>query len=270
MQCSIFVRSLWLAGLSMLAVGAYSAELHTFHCIGSCPEGAAETNDVVVREIYTLSSNDLTRMADWVAYTVTPESIGTSEGRLWAADPTLEADERLSPGDYRGAPRTLHIDRGHQAPLASFAGTPHAADTNFLSNITPQSAALNQGAWVRLENAERALVRSSNEPLYVLTGPLFERLMRPLPNGPQLHRVPSGYWKVVGFRDGRATGFIMDQNLPRDADYCEQRAPLLEIELRARLDLFPSDDSIGDEDIDSEIGCTAVRSERPLPSEIPE
>lgn len=247
-----------------------ASELHSFHCLGSCPAGTAEDNDVVVREIYTLSSNDITRMADWVAYRITAESIGPSESRVWAADPDLDSAERLTPGDYRGAPRALRIDRGHQAPLASFAGTPYAALTNILSNITPQSAALNQGAWVRLENAERALVQSSGQPVYVITGPLFERLMRPLPNGPQMHRVPSGYWKVVAAPDGRATAFIMDQALPRDAYYCDQRAPLVEVELRARLDLFPADDSIGDETIDELLGCPGIRPERPLPSEIPE
>lgn len=249
---------------------AYPAELHSFHCIASCPVGASETNDIVVREIYTLSSNDLTRMADWVAYRVTPESIGKSEGRLWAADPNLATDERLKPSDYRAAPRTLRIDRGHQAPLASFAGTPHAADTNFLSNITPQSAALNQGPWVKLENAERELVQKSKAPLYVLTGPLFERMMRPLPNGPQMHRVPSGYWKIVASPDGRATGFIMDQALPRDADYCAQRVSLIEIELKARLDVFPSDKNVGKAALDEEIGCNAPRPARPAPEEIPE
>jgi endonuclease G, mitochondrial len=253
-----------------LAVTAGSSELHSFHCLGSCPTGAADTNDIVVREIYTLSSNDITRVADWVAYRITPDSIGPSESRLWAADPTLEADETLTPGDYRGAPRVLHIDRGHQAPLASFAGTPHAADTNFLSNITPQSSALNQGAWVHLENAERSLVRSTAGPVYVITGTLFERLMRPLPNGPQMHRVPSGYWKVVATLDGRATAFIMDQSLPRDAAYCDHRVPLQEIELRARLNLFPSNDSVGDEFLDVELGCAELRPERPLPEEIPE
>lgn len=69
-------------------------------------------------------------MADWVAYRITPDSIGQSGDRIWATDPSLEDQERLTPGDYRGAPRTLRIDRGHQAPLASFAGTPFAALTN--------------------------------------------------------------------------------------------------------------------------------------------
>lgn len=43
---------------------AIESELHTFNCLHGCPVGAPETNDIVVREIYTLSSNDLTKLAD--------------------------------------------------------------------------------------------------------------------------------------------------------------------------------------------------------------
>lgn len=108
------------------AVPAKDGELHTFHCLYGCPTGAPGTNDTVVREIYTLSSNDLTKMADWVAYRITPETIGTSEGRQWRTDPDLAPDETLTADAYEGAPATIHVDRGHQAPLASFSGTPFA------------------------------------------------------------------------------------------------------------------------------------------------
>lgn len=125
---------------------ANDGELHTFHCLHGCPLGAPGTNDTIVREIYTLSSNDLTKMADWVAYRKTPETIGTSEGRDWQTDPALAADETLTEESYKDAPASLHIDRGHQAPLASFSGTQMADQTNILSNITPQGSALNQSA----------------------------------------------------------------------------------------------------------------------------
>lgn len=123
---------------------APDAELHTFHCLKGCPVGAPATNDVIVREIYTLSSDDLTKVADWVAYRVTKESIGPSGDREWRADPWLAKDETLAPSAYDGASTALHVDRGHQAPLASFSGTPSAADTNVLSNLTPQSSAAPQ------------------------------------------------------------------------------------------------------------------------------
>ncbi len=103
---------------------ANDAKLHTFHCLSGCPVGASATDDIIVREIYTLSSNDLTKMADWVAYRVTKETIGASGDREWRADPWLETNETLGPSAYDGASEVLHINRGHQAPLASFSGTP--------------------------------------------------------------------------------------------------------------------------------------------------
>src|SRR3990167_3884724 len=142
---------------------ADQAEVHTFHCLHGCPTGAPASNDLIVREIYTLSSNDSTHLADWVAYRITPETIGPTNTRTWRADPWLDDSETLEPEDYTRAPAELGIDRGHQAPLATFTGTSSWRDTNYLSNITPQSSDLNQGPWLALENAERELVRSRSE-----------------------------------------------------------------------------------------------------------
>lgn len=216
-----------------------AAELHTFHCLHGCPAGAAGTNDIVVREIYTLASNDITKVADWVAYRVTPGTIGTSGDRRWEADPWLAETETLEPSDYDTAPDTLQIDRGHQAPLAAFSGTPFAGDTNKLSNITPQGSALNQAPWQRLEARELDLARRENIAVYVVTGPLFERMMPALPRADERHRVPSGYWKVVATANGRMAAFIMDTVEARKLDFCTRKVSLDEVELRAKLQLFP-------------------------------
>lgn len=246
---------------------ARESELHTFHCLQGCPIGAPATNDVIVREIYTLSSNDLTKLADWVAYRVTPDSIGASGEREWSRDRWLSEDETLGPDAYEGANKALHVDRGHQAPLASFSGTPYAADTNILSNITPQSAALNQGPWVKLEDKERSLARQAQTAVYVYTGPLFERMMQPLPAGGTYQRTPSGYWKVIALADGRASAFVFDQNTPRKADYCDARVSLVHLELRSRLILFPeAHDSPGG--LDAELGCTSQSPADPAPDQI--
>lgn len=234
-----------------------TGELHTFHCLHGCPIGAADIDDIIVREIYTLASNDLTKMADWVAYRVTPSSIGPSGKRKWAADPWLDPDETLEEEDYDGAPKTLGIDRGHQAPLAGQSGTPFAADTNILSNITPQGAALNQGAWQRLEAKENELPVSQNIAVYVVTGPLFERVMPSMPKADERHRVPSGYWKVLITQDGRLAAFIMDTAAPRALDHCATRVTLDEVELRSRLGMFPRLAKRSFTDLAPELGCPA-------------
>jgi endonuclease G len=259
--------ALAMATLCSIQAIAKDAELHTFHCLHSCPIAASGSNDIVVRENYTLSSNDLTKMADWVAYRITPETIGPSSTRQWKADPWLDQDETLAPSHYTSANETLNVDRGHQAPLAAFSGTKTASETNYLSNITPQSSALNQGPWVRLENKEREAVQRLSKSLYVLTGPLFERMMEPLPNGGEYHRVPSGYWKVIATDDGRISSFIFDQSAKRDDDHCRARVTLRHLELRARLKLFPRLTS-SLSPLDKELGCMAAPSADPAPSRI--
>jgi endonuclease G len=264
-------RTVLIAAVAAYAPPALArdGELHSFHCLFGCPVGAPSTNDTVVREIYTLSSNDLTKLADWVAYRVTPASIGPSADRDWRTDPSLGVNETLTPEAYGGANQALRTDRGHQAPLATFSGTPFAADTNILSNITPQASALNQGPWNALEGQERSLARRLNTAVYVYTGPLFERLMAPLPAGPVLARVPSGYWKVVALADGRMSAFVFDQTTPRTFDYCAGRVSLTHVVLRSRLILFPMANAASFRSLDGEIGCTSSRPSDPAPSTIP-
>lgn len=259
------VAALMLAGPAR----ATDSELYTFHCLWGCPVGAPATNDVLVREIYTLSSNDLTKMADWVAYRITPQTIAASQdSRNYRIDPWLDPSETLSEPQYSGAPSALHIDHGHQAPLATFSGTPQWDDTNVNSNLTPQASALNRGPWQRLEGWERSAALQSVGPVYVYTGPLFERLMKPMPAGPVYHRVPSGYWKVIALPDGRMTAFIMDQNTPQNGRHCDYRVPLLHVELRSRLRLFPARGSAQFGSLDALLGCTTPAPAVPEPSEI--
>lgn len=245
-----------LAAISATPAPAFAddARLHTFHCVEACPLGAPENADTIVREIYTLSADPLTKMAVWVAYRITPETVGKSQSRGWSVDPWLAPEETLEEQDYDGANEALGVDRGHQAPLAAFSGTPFWPDTNRLSNITPQSSALNQASWQRLEARETRLAQKEKVAVHVLTGPLFERLMRPMPGADERHRVPSGYWKVVVTLDGRMTAFIFDQDTPRAANYCGMRRSLDEVELRARLRLFPMR-TAPFTPLDQELGC---------------
>ena len=51
-------------------------------------------------------------------------------------------------------------------------------------------------------------------------------------------------------------GFIFDQEIDRDANYCGQIQPLQEIERRSDLDLFPKAlPSWGSQELGSDLGC---------------
>lgn len=105
--------------------------------------------------------------------------------------------------------------------------------------------------------------------MYVYTGPLFERLMAPLPAGPALHRVPSGYWKVVALQDGRMAAFVFDQATARRTDPCDERTSLERVVLRSRLQLFPMADALTFRSLDAELGCTTPKPADPEPAVIP-
>lgn len=219
-------------------------EIHCKHFFYGYPYGTPLTNDLLIRDIYALSNNDATKFADWVAYKLTMHEV---EGdltieRKWKADPWLDENETLEPNpdDYKNSNTELKTDRGHQAPLASYKGSIHASHTNYLSNITPQKAALNQGAWVALENKVREVVKEGNT-VYVITGPLYERDMPPLPECDEPHKVPSGYWKIICMESSSGidvAAFLFDQNTPRNDKLHNHQVTVDEIEKRSGLDFL--------------------------------
>lgn len=208
-----------------------------------CPTGGPSSNQVIERTIYTLSNNKTTKFADWVAYKVTPTTIdGPSRSRNFRSDPAISSSNTLETSDYRDANAILRTDRGHQVPLAAFSNTDDWRDTNFLSNITPQSSNLNQGPWVRLETAVRNHARSGNE-VFVISGPLYETFFGTLPQADESHSIPSGYFKIVATISNsgfvRAAAFVMEQDSQRGDDFCAKETTINEIEERSGLNVFP-------------------------------
>ena len=262
--CAALPLAACVAALFTAPVSAQ--EIHSELCIYGCPYGSPQTNDLIIRDIYILSSNDDTKFADWAAYRVTANTIGSSRERIWRADPYLAPEETLEPEDYAGASAALQTDRGHQVPLASFAGTEHATDTNYLSNITPQKSALNAGAWERLESAERMLAkREGSTSVYVMTGPVYLRDMPPLPKADEPHKVPSGYWKIVSIQDGgylMVASFFFDQETQRKELYCDHMTTIADIESKTGLRFFHELSQLAVDELrqspaslKSEIGC---------------
>ncbi len=91
------------AGFIFFISIAGAQEIHAPHCLHGCRSGSPATNDLVIRQIYILSSNDRTKFADWVAYKVTKSSIGPTQSRNWKSDPKLGDIETLEPQDYKSA-----------------------------------------------------------------------------------------------------------------------------------------------------------------------
>ncbi|QWT40136.1 DNA/RNA non-specific endonuclease [Dickeya dadantii] len=204
------------------------------NCAVGCPTGGSF--QTLIREAYTLNNNSSTKFANWVAYKITKTSQASGKDRNWKLDPSLPASDTLAPAAYNGANAALAVDRGHQAPLASLAGTSDWQSLNYLSNITPQKSALNQGAWARLEDQERVLAnRSDVSAVYSVTGPLFEKNIATLPAVPSV-QIPSGYWKIIFIGTSPDKGiyaaFLMNQDTPKNANFCNYQVTVDSIEAK--------------------------------------
>lgn len=234
-------------------------EIHCKHFFHGYPLGTPPTNDLIIRDIYALSSNDTTKFADWVAYRLTViEVMGDNDQtRKWRTDPWLDENETLdakpkSKDAYKGAKEAVKVDRGHQAPLASFRGTLCWYQTNYYSNITPQKSELNQGPWKKLEIAVRTIVKT-NKVVYVMTGPLYENPREEkLPNVTKAYTFPSGYWKIVFVLEDenkpdkfQAAAFIFPQDTPRKAKVLDHLTTIRAIEKKTKLNfLWELDDAV--------------------------
>jgi len=236
---------------SMLLTPSVSAAVLSVHCPSGCPSNPLD-NDLLFGHLYALSNNPQTKFADWVAYEVNPTNFGTSPGRVWLSDPLLDSANTLEKSDYKGANSSqLKADRGHQAPLASFAGSRYWSELNYLSNITPQNKELNQGPWKNLEAAVRD-ASSYRKSLFVITGPLFHKSMPSLPDADESHQVPAGYFKVIYDMAGNSTNFVMQQDAKRKDDFCSKRATPAEMSQLVNFDLPNLKDS---DKVFKRLGC---------------
>ena len=161
-------------------------------------------------ESYFLVAYDKRRRAPlWTAYRLTAaemEAAAQSGITRRANGSAFHADARLvlpgqgipavSGSDYRGAGR----DRGHLVPAAAMAFDPEAYAASFtVANLALQDAALNRGAWRRLEALVRDWARTRGA-VHVITGAVFDatrQAFAPLEKPQVRIAVPEAFYKVI-------------------------------------------------------------------------
>ncbi len=99
-----------LSGVHSQPTPVTPPEIHCKHFIHGYPLGSPPSNDLIIRDLYALSSNDTTKFADWVASYLTCHEVDGDLDleRNWKNDPWLDPSETLeakptSQDDYRGA-----------------------------------------------------------------------------------------------------------------------------------------------------------------------
>ncbi|MCU0238216.1 MAG: DNA/RNA non-specific endonuclease [Pyrinomonadaceae bacterium] len=147
-------------------------------------------NYLLTNKYYALSYNRQKAIANWVAWRISKNYFGDAERQN-----DFRPDERLpsgwtqiTPYDYNGS----GFDRGHMCPSADRSSSIEGNSSTFLmTNISPQTKALNQGPWEKLESYSRSMARR-NVTLYIIAGQYGD-------SGKIKNKItiPSNFWKIV-------------------------------------------------------------------------
>lgn len=176
----------------------------------------------------------------WVAYRVSDHQDGQVDKR----QEKFITDTRTSAKIVHEHYNHSGYDRGHMAPnhaIAVMCDDEAQKETFLLSNITPQSKALNQRWWERLERVELSYFTHTFKEVWVIDGPVFGDHPVTLPNGPV--QVPDACYKIFIARKAdqlHVLAFLADQGVKGDEPLSQYRVSINDIESRVGLDFLAS------------------------------
>jgi endonuclease G len=189
---------------------------------------------VICHEGYSSGLDLNTREARWVSYELTAQhDLGcySRSGLRFGLDELAPPEAQGRPVDYAHS----GYDLGHMAPNEDFAWSrSEQHDTFSMANVNPQLPGLNREGWERLEEDVRAWALQRGD-LQVYVGPIYGVSQT---IGPDALPVPAAFFKVVvDHRTGEAVGFIMPQQSIPKGSVEPWRAPISDIQRRARVTL---------------------------------
>lgn len=182
----------------------------------------------------------------WVAYHVPPRGDSTTSE---PADPTkrpaFQKDRSVESSPTADAYKGSGYDRGHLAPnyaIATRFGEAAQKRTFLMTNIVPQTPALNQGVWCDVEHRIASLWSGRYGEVWVIVGALPGRGER-LESGVE---IPSALYQVVMAQtdDGvRALAMVFPQEISQSAYPARYIVSIAELESMAGINFLPDLDS---------------------------
>lgn len=144
---------------------------------------------------YMLSFNREHNNPNWVAWELTAAEAGGTLPRddNFQPDPLLPKNHQVAHADYTRS----GYDRGHMVPAADMKWSSRAmAECFYMSNICPQTHALNAGVWETLESACRRWAKQEGS-VYIVCGPVYKGNKQKHIGKNLSITVPDGFFKVV-------------------------------------------------------------------------
>ena len=167
---------------------------------------------ILERGEFVIGWSDSLRHPLWCAYHVTAQSKHEAGKR-----PGFVCDKNVAtapkPGDYSKS----GYDRGHMVPnyaIITRYGEEARRKTFMMSNIAPQSPALNRGVWREVEHRIADLWTQRYGEIWVVVG-CIPSVSQETISGTRID-IPSAYYQVIMAQEGmnvRALALLFDQNV---------------------------------------------------------
>ncbi len=193
----------------------------------------------------TISYNAKYRIPNWVSYHLTRENLMNScakrndkfRGDSVLASAGFSKDLIINETSFKGS----GFDRGHMAPSGDFIWDQDLnSETFFMTNMSPQTAELNQKTWNKLEAHVRNWACGLGD-LKVYTGPIIEPNMKRLNS---CVSIPNKFFKVLlGKKDKKliGIGFVYDQADRIGDPYKQNAVSIRKVEELSGLNFFGDD-----------------------------
>ncbi|WP_232470532.1 MULTISPECIES: DNA/RNA non-specific endonuclease [Methylococcus] len=162
---------------------------------------------------------------------------------------------RVSPDDYTRS----GYDRGHMAPnhaMDLLFGRPGQLDSFLMTNVVPQKAELNRKLWERLEETELGHFTRLFDPVWVVTGPLFDARTERLKSAFRVE-IPDAFFRIYAAPTAsgapRLLAFVVPQDAPANAPLDRFLASVDTVEALSGLDFFHELEDAAEANLEAEI-----------------
>ena len=210
------------------------------HCVAPRRVGTIQPNDITVldRGEFVVGWSPSLKRPVWCAYHVTPQQLYESGKR-----PNFTKDKEAANSPAPSAYERSGYDRGHMVPnhaIESRYGTEDQKKTFLMSNVAPQTPALNRGVWRNVEHRIADFWPAKYGELWVIVGTI------PNGHGETLSgtdiEIPGRFFQLVVAQEGmdvRALAVAFDQHIPWREWAARHIVSIDELEEEAGLDFLP-------------------------------
>ncbi len=196
----------------------------------------SNNHDIIHHDYYSLAYNEKYEQADWVAYELTKASLqikNVPRAKRFNSDPKVKTYSAKH-SDYSHSGYT----RGHLAPAGDMAFSGDAMKQCFyMSNMSPQLKACNNGIWKELEETVRDWAYKKGS-VYIVTGPVFYDNGTPT-IGKNKVAVPDAFYKIILEKDTEKSASFIIPNEMTNKHLKEYQVSINEVETQTGINFFP-------------------------------